>query len=65
MMKLRKKSQLGFTLLEMVLVIAIVVILAVVVWFNVSKYLSAATVATQKVNDHNEYIEKVAAEAWC
>lgn len=49
----------GFTLVEMVLVIAIIVILAVVVFFSVAKYMNAARSATSKVNAHNSAIEIV------
>ena len=49
----------GFTLVEMVVVIAIIVILAVVVFFSVAKYLTAARSATSKIDAHNSAIEEV------
>lgn len=59
-MKKVVKSRKGFTLVEMVLVIAIIVILAGVLVFGVAKYLSAANIATVSVSEHNSYIEEVA-----
>ena len=59
-MKKVVKSRKGFTLVEMVLVIAIIVILAGTLVFGVSKYLSAAGVASISVSEHNSYIEEVA-----
>ena len=45
-MKKIQKNRKGFTLVEMVLVIAIIVILAAVVFFTVADYLNAAKGAT-------------------
>jgi len=50
------KSKKGFTLIEMVLVIAIIVILASVMVIAVSGYLSKAQSAKAKVESHNSDI---------
>ncbi len=61
-MKKIQKNRKGFTLVEMVLVIAIIVILAAVVFFTVSDYLNAAKSATEKIQEHNDAISDVAQE---
>lgn len=58
-MKKIQKSKKGFTLVEMVLVIAIIVILAAVLLFSVSKYLNAANKAKASIAEHNSAIEYV------
>jgi type IV pilus assembly protein PilA len=58
-MKKIQKNKKGFTLVEMVLVIAIIVILAAVVFFSVSSYLAKARSATQKIKSHNDAIIEV------
>ncbi|MBR3340268.1 MAG: type II secretion system protein [Clostridiales bacterium] len=58
-MKKIQKSKKGFTLVEMVLVIAIIVILAAVLLFTVSKYLNAANAAKQSIEEHNSSIDEV------
>ena len=58
MIKLHKSKK-GFTLVEMVLVIAIIVILAVVVWFSVSVYMNKAKSATSSIAAHNQAISDV------
>ncbi|MBR3247355.1 MAG: type II secretion system protein [Clostridiales bacterium] len=58
-MKKIQKSKKGFTLVEMVLVIAIIVILAAVLLFTVSKYLNAANAAKDSISEHNSAIEEV------
>lgn len=61
-MKKIQKNKKGFTLVEMVLVIAIIVILAAVVFFSVADYLNKAKSATSKIEEHNSAIEEVTAE---
>ena len=56
------KSKKGFTLIEMVLVIAICVILAVIVWYSVATYMGKAQSATKSINEHNKAVEDVTAE---
>ncbi|MBQ5966465.1 MAG: prepilin-type N-terminal cleavage/methylation domain-containing protein [Clostridiales bacterium] len=58
MVKLHKTKK-GFTLVEMVLVIAIIMIIAVVIWFTVSVYLNKAQSATESISEHNEAISDV------
>ncbi|MBO7563407.1 MAG: type II secretion system protein [Clostridiales bacterium] len=60
MVKLHKTKK-GFTLVEMVLVIAILVILAMVVWFSVSAYLGKAKSATSKMNAYYDNVNDVTA----
>lgn len=57
-----KMERKGFTLIEMVLVIAILVILAIVVYFNVVEYLGAAKKATEKLDEHISVVESVSEE---
>jgi len=52
-MKKIQKNKKGFTLIEMVLVIAIIVILAAVMVISVSGYLSKAKSAKAAVQSHN------------
>ncbi len=54
-----QKSKKGFTLIEMVLVIAIIVILAAVLVMNVGEYLNKAKSATSSVEEHNSAISSV------
>ena len=61
-MKKIQKNRKGFTLVEMVLVIAIIVILAAVVFFSVAQYISKAKSATSSIKEHNEQIDTVTAE---
>lgn len=58
------KSRKGFTLLEMVLTMAIIVILASIVMLGVGFYLDAANVAAADVSEHNESVEAVADEVF-
>ena len=61
-MKKIQKSKKGFTLIEMVLVIAIIVILAAVLVMNVGEYLDKAKSATSSVEVHNSAISSVMGE---
>jgi prepilin-type N-terminal cleavage/methylation domain-containing protein len=60
---MKKLGRKGFTLIEMVLVIAIIVVLAIVVYFSVVDYLSAAKKATEELEEHISIIESVSEEA--
>ena len=61
-MKKIQKSKKGFTLIEMVLVIAIIVILAAVLVMNIGNYLDKAKSATSSVEEHNSAISSVMSE---
>lgn len=52
----------GFTLIEMVLVIAIAIILAIIVYFNVAAYMAKAKSATSKMEAHISEIEYVTSQ---
>ena len=52
----------GFTLLEMVLVIAIFMIISIIIYYNVAAYLSRAKEATSKVEVHNSAVSYVTSE---
>ena len=52
-MKKTAKQKGGFTLIEMVLVIAIIVILASFLWMSVSSYLAKANTVTEIFNSRN------------
>lgn len=56
------KSRKGFTLVEMVLTMAIIVILASVLMLGIGAYLDSANVAADSVTEHNEYANSVANE---
>ena len=58
-MKKIQKSKKGFTLVEMVLVIAIIVILAAVLIIGVTKYLQAANAAKASIQQHNSAVGEV------
>ena len=58
-MKKIQKSKKGFTLVEMVLVIAIIVILAAVLVLGIGTYLNKAKSATSSVASHNDAISDV------
>ena len=61
-MKKIQKSKKGFTLIEMVLVIAIIVILAAVLVMNIGTYLSKSKSAASSVESHNNAITEVVEE---
>ncbi|SCW31517.1 prepilin-type N-terminal cleavage/methylation domain-containing protein [Ruminococcaceae bacterium YRB3002] len=56
------KSKSGFTLIEMVLVIAILVILCAVLVLSIGSYLQRAKVAASSVSLHNWSISSVTQE---
>ena len=58
-MKKIQKSKKGFTLVEMVLVIAIIVILAAVLLLGISAYLDAANKAASSMKKHNDSTDSV------
>lgn len=58
-MKKIQKSKKGFTLVEMVLVIAIIVILAAVLIIGITKYLNGANAATKSISMHQSAVDYV------
>ena len=58
-MKKIQKSKKGFTLVEMVLVIAIIVILAAVLIIGITKYLNGANAATKSISMHQSTVDQV------
>lgn len=61
-MKKISKSKKGFTLVEMVLVIAIICILAAVMVLSVTEYISRAKSATSVINDNRAQVTSAVAE---
>ncbi|MBQ4191574.1 MAG: type II secretion system protein [Clostridiales bacterium] len=61
-MRKLNKSRKGFTLVEMVLVIAIIVILAAVLLLGIGTYLNAANAAAESVTSHNDSVNYVTNE---
>ncbi len=59
-MKKISKSKKGFTLVEMVLVIAIIVILAAVLIIGVGTYIQRAQNAASSVEEHNNKLTSIA-----
>ena len=58
-MKKIQKTKKGFTLIEMVLVIAIIVILAAVLVMSIGSYINRAKNAASSVAAHNSSINAV------
>ena len=56
------KTRKGFTLVEMILVIAIIVILAGVLVVGVGSYLNKAAAASSSITAHNSSVEFVNSE---
>ncbi len=61
-MKKLIKTRKGFTLVEMVLVIAIIVILAAVLVLGIGSYLNKAKAAASSVISHNNSISILTSE---
>ena len=61
-MKKISKSKKGFTLVEMVLVIAIICILAAVLVLSVTEYISRAKQATSVIDDNRAQVTSAVAE---
>lgn len=61
-MKKISKSKKGFTLVEMVLVIAIICILAAVLVLSVTDYISRANKATSVINENREEVSAAVSE---
>lgn len=61
-MKKISKSKKGFTLVEMVLVIAIICILAAVLVLSVTDYIKRAQKATSVINDNRAEVAAAVAE---
>lgn len=58
-MKKIMKNRKGFTLIEMIIVIAIIIILASVVFFAIQQYLDAAQTSADSISVHNSEIVSV------
>jgi len=61
-MKKISKSKKGFTLVEMVLVIAIICILAAVLVLSVTDYITRAKKATSVINENREEVSAAVSE---
>ena len=61
-MKKLRRSKKGFTLIEMVLVIAIIVVLAAVLILNIAGYMDRARNAASSLAAHNSTIERITDE---
>lgn len=61
-MKKISKSKKGFTLVEMVLVIAIICILAAVLVLSVTEYIDRANKATSVINDNRTEVSQAVSE---
>lgn len=55
---MRKTSKKGFTLIEMVLVIAIIVLLASVILVNLTDYIHRCEQTTESVSIHQDAMER-------
>ena len=61
-MKKIRKSKKGFTLIEMILVTAILVILASVLILNIAGYIERAHNAASSIAEHNSSIDMITDE---
>ncbi len=57
-MKKIYKNKKGFTLVEMIIVIAIIILLAFVLFLSVSTYLGKAKTAAEMLGTHNDEVYK-------
>jgi len=55
-MKKVYKNNKGFTLVEMVIVVAIILLFSIVFYFSVSSYLNRAKSAKDAISTHNEQV---------
>lgn len=56
------KNKKGFTLVEMIVVIAIIVLFSFVFYISVTSYLNRAKTAAEAIDTHNEAISQAASE---
>ena len=61
-MKKIRKSKKGFTLIEMILVTAILVILAAVLILNIAGYIERAHNAASSIAEHHSSVEMITDE---
>ena len=61
-MKKIYKNKKGFTLVEMIIVIAIIILFSFVFYMSVSSYLNKAKTATTAISTHNQQIAKATNE---
>ncbi len=61
-MKKVRKSKLGFTLIEVILVVAILTILAAVLILNIAGYMERAHNAASSLEAHNSSVSEVTAQ---
>lgn len=61
-MKKIQKNKKGFTLIEMVLVVAIILILAAVMIMGIGTYMQTAKSAADSVSMHNATLENVSSQ---
>lgn len=61
-MKKIRKSKKGFTLIEMILVTAILVILAAVLILNIAGYIERAHNAASSIAEHNSSVDMITEE---
>lgn len=61
-MKKIYKNKKGFTLVEIVIVVAIIILFSVVFYFSVSSYLGKAKTAAAAIETHNDAISNATSE---
>lgn len=61
-MKKIQKNKKGFTLIEMVLVVAIILILAAVMIIGIGTYIQSANTAAARVSAHNDSISNLSSQ---